>query len=130
MQHCGKSVRRPKDGVKLKRERKCPVPEGLLCIYRFRFPCQGRPPSSYRVSLYVISDFDGARLWYGLHVSVSSVDIYQYVLIKCAILSTTQRNPESSGLPSPEYVSRESVDLAMRSLRHKVCSRQLWQNSM
>jgi hypothetical protein len=44
----------------------------------FRFPCQGRPPSSYRVSLYVVSDFDGARLWYGLHVSVSSVDIYRY----------------------------------------------------
>jgi CheY-like chemotaxis protein len=51
-------------------------------------------------------------------------------LIKCAILSTTQQNPKSSGLPSPEYVSCESVDLTMQSLHHKVCSRQLWQNSM
>jgi hypothetical protein len=51
-------------------------------------------------------------------------------VIKCAILSMTQWNPESLGLPSPEYVSRESVDLAMQSLHHKVCSRQLWQNSM
>jgi hypothetical protein len=42
-------------------------------------------------------------------------------MIKYAILSMTQWNPESSGLPSPEYVSHESVDLAMRSLRHKVC---------
>jgi hypothetical protein len=54
----------------------------------------------------------------------------EWQMIKCAILSTTQRNPESWGLLSPEYVSRESVDLAVRSLRHKVCSRQLWQNSM
>jgi hypothetical protein len=51
-------------------------------------------------------------------------------VIKCAILSMTQWNPKSLGLPSPEYVSRKSVDLAMQSLRHKVCLRQLWQNSM
>jgi hypothetical protein len=43
-------------------------------------------------------------------------------LITQGIRSTTQQNPESSGLPSPEYVSRESVDLAMQSLHHKVCS--------
>ena len=34
----------------------------ILQLTLFSFPCQGRPPNSYRVRLYVVSDSDGARL--------------------------------------------------------------------